>query len=49
MNIIYIHHFANDTNLLHINKSPKMLNKLINYNLKNFSNFQTGLMPTKLR
>ena len=31
----YVHHFADDTNLLHINKSPKMLNKLINYDLKN--------------
>ena len=35
----HVHHFADDTNLLHINKSPKMLNKLINYDLKNLSNW----------
>ena len=35
----HVHHFADDTNLLHINKSPKMLNKLINYDLKNSSNW----------
>ena len=34
----HVHHFADDANLLHINKSPKMLNKLINY-LKNLSNW----------
>ena len=34
----HVHHFADGTNLLHINKSPKMLNKLINYDLKNLSN-----------
>ena len=34
-----VHYFADDTNLLLINKSPKMLNKLINYDLKNFSNW----------
>ena len=34
----HVHHFADDTNLLHINKSSKMLNKPINYYLKNLSN-----------
>lgn len=29
-----IHHFANDTNFLHINKSPKQLAKRINIDLK---------------
>ena len=33
------HYFADGTNFLHINKSPKMLNKLINYDLKNLSNW----------
>ena len=35
----HVHHFADDTNLLHINKSPKILNKLISYDLKNMSNW----------
>ena len=35
----HVHHFADDTKLLHINKSPKMLNKLINYDFKNLSNW----------
>ena len=34
-------HFAHDTNILHINKSPKMLNKLIKI-------WQTGLLSKKL-
>ena len=34
----HIHRFADDTNLLNINKSPKILNKLINYDLKNLPN-----------
>ena len=34
----HVHHFAHDTKLLHITKSPKMLNKFINYDLKNLSN-----------
>ena len=32
-----IHHFANETNLLSVNKSPKHLHKLINIDLKNLS------------
>ena len=35
----HVPHFADDTNLLQIYKSPKMLNKLINYDLKNLSNW----------
>ena len=38
----HVHHFADDTNLLHINKSPKMLNQLIKYDLKNLSNWLNG-------
>ena len=30
-----IHHFADDTNLLHLDKSIKKLNKLVNFDLKN--------------
>ena len=30
-----IHHFADDTNLLHLGKSIKKLNKLVNFDLKN--------------
>ena len=29
-----VHHFADDTNLLNINKSPQKLNKIINADLK---------------
>ena len=32
-----LHHFADDTNLLNINKSPKHLNKFINVDLKNLT------------
>ena len=32
-----IHHFADDTNLLNINKSPKHLKKFINIDLKNLT------------
>ena len=32
-----VHHLADDTNLLNINKSPKRLNKLINIDLKNLT------------
>ena len=32
-----IHHFADDTNLSNIDKSPKCLNKLINIGLKNLA------------
>ena len=35
----HVRHFAGDTNLLHINKFPRMLNKLINYILQNLSNW----------
>ena len=34
-----VHHFADDTNLLIINKSVKRLNKLLNINLKNLTNW----------
>ena len=34
-----VHHFADDTNLLNINKSVKRLNKLLNINLKNLTNW----------
>ena len=30
-----VHHFADDTNLLYLDKSIKKLNKLVNYELKN--------------
>ena len=33
-----VHHFADDTDLLNINKSPQKLNKLINADLKNITN-----------
>ena len=33
-----VHHLADDTNLLHISKSIKKLNKFINFDLKNLSN-----------
>ena len=39
-----VHHFADDTNLLNINKSPKHLEKFINIDLKILQN---GSMPTK--
>ena len=39
-----VHHFADDTNLLNINKSPKHLKKFINIDLKILQN---GSMPTK--
>ena len=32
-----LHHFAEDTNLLNINRSPKHLNKFINIDLKNLT------------
>ena len=34
-----VHHFADDTNLLIINKSLKRLNKLSNIDLKNLTNW----------
>ena len=34
-----VHHFADDTNLLHISKSIKKLNKFVNFDLKNLSNW----------
>ena len=33
-----VHHFADNTNLVNINKSPQKLNKLINADLKNLIN-----------
>jgi len=32
-----VHHFADDTNLLHVNRSIKSLNKYVNYDLKNLT------------
>ena len=32
-----IHHFADDTNLLNINRSPNLFNKFINIDLKNLT------------
>ena len=37
-----VHHFADDTNLLIINKSLKRLNKLLNIDLKNLTNWLNG-------
>ena len=34
-----VHHFADDTNLLHINDSIKKLNKAVNFDLKNLTNW----------
>ena len=34
-----VHHFADDTNLLHTSKSIKILNKFVNLDLKNLSNW----------
>ena len=39
-----VHHFADDTILSNINKSPKPLNKLVNTDLKNLTKW---LMPIK--
>ena len=33
-----VHHFADDTNLLHINDSVKKLNEAVNSDLKNLTN-----------
>ena len=33
-----VHHFADDTNLLHFNKSIAKLNKLVNQDMKNLKN-----------
>ena len=33
-----VHHIADDTNLLHISKSIKKLNKFVSFDLKNVSN-----------
>ena len=47
-----IHHFTDDTNLLHISKSVRQLNKFVIFDLKNLSNWLNGnkilLMPVKL-
>ena len=32
-----VHHFADDTNLLHFNKSVKRLNKYVNLDMKNLT------------
>ena len=34
-----VHHFANDTNLFHTNKSVKNLNKPVNHNMKQLNNW----------
>ena len=34
-----VHHFADDTNLLHFNKSVNKLNKLVNTDMKNLANW----------
>ena len=34
-----VHHFANDTNLLNFNTCVKSVNKQVNYDLKNLSNW----------
>ena len=34
-----VHHFADDTNLLNFNSCVKAINKQVNYDLKNLSNW----------
>ena len=34
-----VHHFADDTNLFHANKSVKNLNKLVNHDMKQLNNW----------
>ena len=34
-----MHHFADDTNLLNVNSCVKSINKQVNYDLKNLSNW----------
>ena len=34
-----VHHFADDTNLVHFNKSVNKLNKYINIDMKNLTNW----------
>ena len=34
-----VHHFANDTNLFHTNKSKKNLNKPVNHDMKQLNNW----------
>ena len=34
-----VHHFADDTNLFHTNKSVKNLNKLVNHDMKQLNNW----------
>ena len=41
-----VHHFADDTNLLIINKSLKRSNKLLNVDLKNIMNWLKGAEAT---
>ena len=40
-----VHHFADDTNLLHITNSIKKLNEFVNFDMKNLSNW---LNPNKI-
>ena len=37
-----VHHFADDTNLLHTNKSVKNLNELVNRDIKQLNNWLTA-------
>ena len=37
-----VHHLADDINLLHISNSIKKLNKFVNFDLKNLSNWLNG-------
>ena len=38
----HVHHCADGTNLLHMSKPTKKLNRLINFELKNLSNWFDG-------
>ena len=45
MKFYKVHHFADDTNLLHISNSIKKLNEFVNFDMKNLSNW---LNPNKI-
>ena len=38
-----VHHFADDTNLFHTNKSVKNLNKLVNHGMKQLNNWLSAI------
>ena len=42
------HRFADDTNLLHVSKSNKKLNKFVNFYLKNLSDISLSVSKTEL-